>query len=76
MVRNRELGEHVAVEQTAQLFHLIGRRVEPGRLEAPGSRNQAELDVIRVTVGLTGASELTVGMKADVYFRADKIASP
>jgi HlyD family secretion protein len=50
--------------------------IEPGRLEPPGSRNQAELDVVRVMVGLTGSGELTIGMKADVYFRPDKIASP
>ena len=54
----------------------IAPLVEPGRLEPPGSRNQAELDVVRVTVGLTGARDLTIGMKADVYFRSDKIASP
>lgn len=54
----------------------IAPLVESGRLEPPGSRNQAELDVVRVTVGLTGAGDLTVGMKADVYFRSDKVASP
>lgn len=54
----------------------IAPLVEPGRLEPPGSRNQAELDVVRVTVGLTGAGDLTIGMKADVYFRSDKVASP
>jgi hypothetical protein len=53
----------------------IAPLIEPGRLELPGSRNQAELDVVRVTVGLTGA-RLTIGMKADVYFRSDKVASP
>ena len=51
-------------------------RLDSGRIEPPGSRNQAEQDVVRVTVGLTGAGELTIGMKADVYFRSDKIASP
>ena len=54
----------------------IAPLIESGRLEPPGSRNQAELDVARVTVGLTGAGELTIGMKADVYFRSDKIAAP
>ena len=54
----------------------IAPLIEPGRLEPPGSRNQAELDVVRVTVGLTGAGDLTIGMKADVYFRSDKIAAP
>jgi len=42
--------------------------VEPGRLEAPGSRDQTDVDVVRVVVGLTAPGELTTGMKADVYF--------
>jgi len=25
---------------------------------------------------LTGAGDLTIGLKADVYFRSDKVASP
>jgi HlyD family secretion protein len=50
--------------------------VEPGRLDPPGSRNQSDVDVVRVVVGLTGSGELTIGMKADVYFRADKVAAP
>ena len=48
----------------------IAPLVEPGRLEPPGSRNQTEVDVVRVMVGLAGSGELTVGMKADVYFRS------
>lgn len=47
----------------------IAPLVEPGRLEPPGSRNQTDVDVVRVMVGLTGSGNLTVGMKADVYFR-------
>jgi hypothetical protein len=27
-------------------------------------------------VGLAGSGELTIGMKADVYFRPDKVAAP
>jgi HlyD family secretion protein len=46
----------------------IAPLVEPGRLEPPGSRNQTDVDVVRVMVGLTGSGNLTVGMKADVYF--------
>jgi HlyD family secretion protein len=46
--------------------------VERGRLEPPGSRNQTDVDVVAVMVELTGSGELTVGMKADVYFRSDK----
>ena len=54
----------------------IAPLVEPGRLEPPGSRNQTDVDVVRVMVGLTGSGELTIGMKADVYFRSDKITAP
>ena len=50
--------------------------IEPGRLDPPGSRNQSDVDVVRVVVGLTAPGELTIGMKADVYFRADKVAAP
>ncbi|WP_291846745.1 efflux RND transporter periplasmic adaptor subunit [Bradyrhizobium sp.] len=50
--------------------------VEPGRLEPPGSRNQSEVDIVRVMVAVTGPGELTVGMKADVYFQPDKITTP
>lgn len=46
--------------------------VERGRLEPPGSRNQTDVDVVAVMVELTGSGELTVGMKADVYFRSQK----
>ncbi|MGO8909988.1 MAG: HlyD family secretion protein [Bradyrhizobium sp.] len=49
---------------------LIAPLVEPGRLEPPGSRSQTEVDVVRVMVGLAGSGDLTVGMKADVYFRS------
>jgi HlyD family secretion protein len=48
----------------------IAPLVEPSRLEPPGSRDQADVDIVRVTVGLTGSRELTIGMKADVYFRS------
>jgi HlyD family secretion protein len=50
--------------------------IEPGRLEPPGSRDQTDVDVVRVMVGLAGSGELTIGMKADVYFRPDKVAAP
>lgn len=50
--------------------------IEPGRLEPPGSRDQTDVDVVRVMVGLTGSGELTIGMKADVYFGSDKVAAP
>lgn len=51
----------------------IAPLVEPGRLEPPGSRNQTDVDVLQVMVGLTGSGELAVGMKADVYFRSEKV---
>jgi HlyD family secretion protein len=50
--------------------------IESGQLDPPGSRNQSDVDVVRVVVGLTAPGELTIGMKADVYFRADKVAAP
>ena len=50
--------------------------IEPGRLDPPGSRNQSDVDVVRVVVGLTASAELTIGMKVDVYFRSDKVAAP
>jgi HlyD family secretion protein len=50
--------------------------IEPGRLDPPGSRDQTDVDVVRVVVGLTAPGELTIGMKADVYFRSDKVAAP
>lgn len=48
----------------------IAPLIEPGRLEPHGSRGQTDIDVVRVMVGLTGSGELTIGMKADVYFRS------
>jgi len=42
--------------------------VEPGRLERSGTRGQTDVDVVQVMIELTGPSQLTVGMKADVYF--------
>ena len=50
----------------------IAPLVEPGRLEPPGSRDQTSVDVVRVTVGLSGPAELAPGMKVDVYFRSGK----
>ena len=50
----------------------IAPLVEPGRLDPPGSRNQADVDVVRVMVGLEDPGELTIGMKADVYFRSEQ----
>jgi HlyD family secretion protein len=47
----------------------IAPLVEPGRLDPPGTHNQSDVDVVQVMIELTGPSQLTVGMKADVYFR-------
>ena len=46
----------------------IAPLVEPGRLAPPGTRNQTDVDVVQVVVGLTAPGPLSVGMKADVYF--------
>ena len=46
----------------------IAPLVEPGRLERSGTRGHGDVDVVQVVVELTGPSQLTVGMKADVYF--------
>jgi HlyD family secretion protein len=51
----------------------IAPLVEPGRLEPPGTRNQTDVDVVQVMVELTGSGQLTVGMKADVYFRFGQV---
>jgi HlyD family secretion protein len=52
----------------------IAPLVEPGRLEPPGMRNQTEVDVVQVMVELMGSDQLTVGMKADVYFRFGQVS--
>jgi HlyD family secretion protein len=52
----------------------IAPLVEPGRLEPPASRSQAEIDVVRVMVGLKVAEGLMSGMKADVYFHPEKVS--
>jgi HlyD family secretion protein len=51
----------------------IAPLVEPGRLAPSGTRNQADVDVVQVVVGLTGPGQLSVGMKADVYFRFGQV---
>jgi HlyD family secretion protein len=48
----------------------IAPLVEAARLEPPGSRNQTDVDVVRVMVGLAAPGDLVVGMKTDVYFRS------
>ena len=50
----------------------IAPLVEPGHLEPQGPRGQNDVYVVRVMVGLTGSGELTLGMKADVYFHSEK----
>jgi HlyD family secretion protein len=53
----------------------IAPLVEPGRLDPPGMHNQTDVDVVQVMVELTGPSQLTVGMKADVYFRFGEVVA-
>jgi len=50
----------------------IAPLVEAGHLDARGTRNQTDVDVVAVIVELTRPGPLTVGMKADVYFHPDK----
>ena len=51
----------------------IAPLVEPGRLAPPGTRNQTDVDVVQVMVELKGTGQLSVGMKADVYFRFGQV---
>jgi HlyD family secretion protein len=51
----------------------IAPLVEPGRLAPPGTRNQTDVDVVQVVVGLTESGQLSAGMKADVYFRLGQL---
>jgi HlyD family secretion protein len=50
----------------------IAPLVEPGRLEASGTHNQSDVDVVEVMVELVRPGPLVVGMKADVYFRPEE----
>jgi HlyD family secretion protein len=50
----------------------IAPLVEAGHLDARGTRNQTDVDVVAVMVELTRPGPLTVGMKADVYFHPDR----
>ena len=50
----------------------IAPLVEAGRLDARGTRNQTDVDVVEVMVELARPGPLTVGMKADVYFHQDE----
>jgi len=51
----------------------IAPLVEPGRLAPPGTRHQTDVDAAEVVVGLMGSGQLSVGMKADVYFRFGQV---
>jgi len=46
--------------------------VEPSRLEPSGTRNQSNVDVVRILVELKPTEELITGMKVDVYFRTEQ----
>jgi HlyD family secretion protein len=45
--------------------------VEPGRINARGSRSFTDVNVVEVVVDLDEPGPLAVGMKVDVYFRHD-----
>ena len=47
----------------------IAPLVEPGRLDARGTSNQSDVDVVEVMIALARPGPLAAGMKADVYFR-------
>ncbi len=71
-----KIGQSVSVRTTelpAREFEgtvsSIAPLVEPARLDPPGMRNRTDVDVVQVMVELTGPSQLTVGMKTDIYFR-------
>jgi HlyD family secretion protein len=53
---------------------VIAPIVEPGRISARGQRTLSDVDVVEVLVELTEPGPLAVGMKVDVYFRADSAA--
>jgi HlyD family secretion protein len=55
---------------------FIARLVEPGRNSARGPRNPADVGVVEVLVDLPDPGPLSVGMKADVYFRRDGASRP
>lgn len=61
-VRGREFAGRVSA---------IAPVVQPGRINARGSRNLSDVNVLEVLVDLTEPGPLAVGMKADVYFRRD-----
>jgi hypothetical protein len=50
---------------------FIARLVEPARNGARGQRNPTDVGVVEVLVDLLEPGPLSVGMKADVYFRQD-----
>jgi HlyD family secretion protein len=49
---------------------FIAPLVEPSR-SGRGQRNQTDVDIVEVLVDLTEPAPLSVGMKADVYFRRE-----
>ena len=49
---------------------FIAPLVEPSR-SGRGQRNQTDVDIVEVLVDLTEPGPLSVGMKADVYFRRE-----
>jgi HlyD family secretion protein len=54
---------------------FIAPVVEPGRISARGQRTLTDVDVVEVLVELTEGGPLAVGMKVDVYFRADGVGA-
>jgi HlyD family secretion protein len=63
--RDREFAGKVAA---------IAPIVQPGRINAPGSRNLSDFSVAEVLIDLADSGPLVVGMKVDVYFQPEKAA--
>jgi HlyD family secretion protein len=63
--------EAVRGREFAGKVSAIAPVVQPGRINARGSRNLSDVNVLEVLVDLTEPGPLAVGMKADVYFRRD-----
>jgi HlyD family secretion protein len=60
--------------EIAGTVSFIAPLVEAGRNNSLGQRNMTDVDVVEVLVDLGEPGPLAVGMKVDVYFRADAAA--
>jgi HlyD family secretion protein len=65
--------EAIRGREFAGKVSAIGPMVQPGRINARGSRNLSDVNVVEVLVDLTEPGPLAVGMKADVNFRREAV---